>query len=104
MTGIAEAVDSVFNSMGNAESKLIEINCLMLKALEILNVPATSKTATLEAIKSYVRAESKLFVATGGVVGKYVIFRGGGVRNSSPATLEKYNAIKTKKTADVVVL
>jgi len=104
--GIAEAVESVFARMPNAESKLIDLNSLALKAFGSMTVASGKETKMLENIKTYIRAESKLFESTGGEAGKYIIFKGagGGVRNSTPATIEKYNALKTKKTADTIVL
>src|SRR5271165_3717431 len=104
--GIAEAVESVFARMPQAESKLIDLNSLALKAFGSMTVASGKETKMLESIKNYIRSESKLFESTGGEAGKYIIFKGagGGVRNSTPATIEKYKALKTKKSSDTIVL
>ena len=105
-TGIAEAVDSVFARMPQAESKLIDLNSLALKAFGSMTIASGKETKMLENIKTYIRAESKLFEATGGEAGKVWITKGagGGVRQSSPGTIEKFNALKAKKASDTIVL
>jgi hypothetical protein len=104
--GIAEAVESVFARMPNAESKLIDFNGLALKAFGSMTVATGKETKMLENIKAYVRAESKVFEATGGEAGKYWIVKGagGGVRQSSPATIEKFKTLQAKKNSDTIVL
>lgn len=95
--GVAEAVASIFDRMPAAESKLIDINSLALKAFGMLNVPAGKETKALEAIKSYIRSESKLFESSSGEAGKYWVVRGTGCYQSSPATIEKFKALKARK-------
>jgi hypothetical protein len=104
--GIAEAVDSVFARMPQAESKLIDLNSLALKAFGSMTIASGKETKMLENIKNYIRAESKVFEATGGEAGRVWIVRGanGGVRNSTPATIEKFKALKAKKASDTIVL
>jgi hypothetical protein len=104
--GIAEAVESVFARMPNAESKLIDLNSLALKAFGSMTVASGKETKMLESIKNYIRSESRLFESTDGEAGKLWVVKGagGGVRQSSPATIEKYKTLKAKKFVDTIVL
>jgi|SRR5271165_3002584 len=104
--GIAEAVESVYARMPQAESKLIDLNSLALKAFGSMTVASGKETKTLETIKNYIRSESKVFEATGGEAGRYVIFRGasGGCRQSSPATIAKWKELQVKKSSDNTIV
>lgn len=103
-TAIAEAIDSVFARMGEAENKLVEIETLALRALGSMpNVDDESKM--LKSIKNYLRAESEKFVASSGAEGKYWVRVGrrGGCRLSTPATVEAFKALQARKAGAVEV-
>jgi hypothetical protein len=106
MPAIAEAVASVFARMPEAENKQKVFTELALQALGSMTVEIGKETKTLETIKEYIRNENRIFKATNGEDGKYLIVSGsgGGVRLSTPSTIATYRATQAKKNSVVVDL
>jgi hypothetical protein len=102
-TAIAEAVNSVFTRMGEAENKLVELETLALKALGSMTENVDDESKMLKSIKSFIRSESEKFVASSGAEGRFWIRagRGGGVRLSTPSTVEAFRTLQTRKAGTV---
>jgi hypothetical protein len=90
--------------MPPALNKQTDMTTLTVQALASMSVPEGEMPRALQNVKDFVRCESKRFVETNGMEGKYVIITGagGGVRITSPSTVERFRKMKERKAAKEV--
>jgi|ERR1019366_276912 hypothetical protein len=99
---IDAAVQSIFDKMPPALNKQTDMTTLTVQALASMSVPEGEMPRALQNVKDFVRCESKRFVETNGAEGKYVILAGagGGVRITSPSTVEHFKKLQERKAVE----
>jgi hypothetical protein len=101
---IDAAVQSVFGKMPPALNKQVDMTTLTVQALSVMTIPEGQTPRAMQNVKDFIRSESKRFVETAGAEGKYVVISGagGGVRITSPSTVEYFKKLQDRKVSKEV--
>lgn len=96
---IDAAIQSVFDKMPDALNKQADMTTLTVKALASMSITEGQMPRVMQNVKDFIRSESKRFVESAGAQGKYVVISGagGGVRITSPSTVEYFKKLQERK-------
>jgi hypothetical protein len=101
MNVIDAAVKTVYEKMGAAKNKTLDLASLTFRAINVMNIEGASESKLGERVKNFLRGETKAFEESNGEQGRYVIQRGPGrgVQLVTTEFVKTYREAKAKKAA-----